>query len=104
MRERNAPLQRCYGPANRHWRPDAQSHAGARQASRSESESDITGPLGGDTRQTPIIELPDGSSLQLRFTRFNVAPDRFESRMERSTDGGKTWTPGNRQVFERQPR
>jgi hypothetical protein len=64
----------------------------------------MTGPLGGDTRQTPVTPMPDGSTLQLRFTRSKVEADRFESRMEASSDGGKTWVPGNRQVFERRPR
>jgi CubicO group peptidase (beta-lactamase class C family) len=45
--------------------------------------------------------MSDGSTLQLRFTRYNVEPDRFESRMESSTDGGATWTQGNHQVFVR---
>jgi hypothetical protein len=39
--------------------------------------------------------------MQLRFTRFNVTDDRFESRMEVSTDGGSSWRPGNHQVFKR---
>lgn len=61
----------------------------------------MTGPFGGETRETPSVEMPDGSSLKLRFTRFNVTQNRFESRMERSKDGGATWTLGNRQVFVR---
>ncbi|MGQ0736902.1 MAG: hypothetical protein ACT4QD_25030 [Acidobacteriota bacterium] len=63
----------------------------------------MTGPLGGETRLTQPFKTPDGGEAQLRFTRFNVAPNRFESRMERSVDGGRTWLPGNHQVFERQP-
>ena len=39
--------------------------------------------------------------MRLRFTRYNVTPDRFESRMDYSTDGGATWTQGNHQVFVR---
>jgi hypothetical protein len=62
----------------------------------------MTGPLGGETRQTEFVAA-DGTRQQLRFTRSNVTPGRFESRMERSSDGGKTWVPGNRQVFQRQP-
>lgn len=62
----------------------------------------MTGPLGGDRRQTPAVPMPDGGTLQLRFTRSSVTPTRFESRMERSTDGGKTWLPGNHQVFVRE--
>ncbi len=61
----------------------------------------MTGPAGGETRATPVTPTDDGSSLQLRFTRFNVTADRFESRMEMSTDGGTSWKPGNHQVFRR---
>ena len=61
----------------------------------------MTGPQDSETRETPLVAMPDGSTLKLRFTRFNVTPDRFESRMERSTDGGETWSLGNRQVFNR---
>lgn len=61
----------------------------------------MTGPVDGETRETPIVTRADGSTLKLRFTRFNVAPDRFESRMERSTDGGETWVQGNHQLFVR---
>ena len=39
--------------------------------------------------------------MQLRFTRFAVTPDRFESRMEVSLDGGESWKPGNHQLFVR---
>jgi len=42
-----------------------------------------------------------GRSRQLRFTRFNIGPDRFESRMEVCMDDGRTWRPGNHQVFTR---
>jgi hypothetical protein len=59
-----------------------------------------TGPAGGETRSTaPMPRGRDG--MQLRFTRFNVTADRFESRMERSLDGGLSWKPGNHQVFKR---
>ncbi|MEZ5681844.1 MAG: hypothetical protein R3E14_11210 [Erythrobacter sp.] len=61
----------------------------------------MTGPQSSETRETPVVAMPDGSTLKLRFTRFNVSQDRFESRMERSTDGGETWSLGNRQVFNR---
>ncbi len=62
----------------------------------------MTGPLGGDRRETAPVRSPDGGTLQLRFTRSHVTPTRFESRMERSSDGGKTWIPGNHQVFARE--
>jgi hypothetical protein len=61
----------------------------------------MTGPAGGETRSTPPTPLAGGGSMQLRFTRFNVTPDRFESRMEVSLDGGASWKPGNHQVFKR---
>jgi hypothetical protein len=61
----------------------------------------MTGPLGGATRTTPPFPTADGGSGQLRFTRFNVEADSFESRMEYSSDGGKIWSPGNHQVFMR---
>ena len=61
----------------------------------------MTGPAGGETRSTPPTAMSDGSRMQLRFTRFNVAPNRFESRMEVSTDGGTNWKPGNHQLFVR---
>jgi len=37
----------------------------------------------------------------MRFTRYNVANDKFESRMEYTDDGGKSWKPGNHQSFRR---
>ncbi len=61
----------------------------------------MTGAFGDSVRRTPGVVMPNGATLQLRFTRYNVAPNRFESRMERSLDGGKTWQAGNHQVFRR---
>jgi hypothetical protein len=61
----------------------------------------MTGPAGGETRTTPAVQTADGGTMQLRFTRFNVTANRFESRMEVSTDGGSNWRPGNHQVFSR---
>jgi len=61
----------------------------------------MTGPADGETRTTPPTPLADGRSMILRFTRSAVTPDRFESRMEVSMDGGATWKPGNHQVFLR---
>ena len=61
----------------------------------------MTGPLGGDVRSTQEYEDSSGGVGQLRFTRYNVSPDRFESRMEYTEDGGKTWKPGNHQEFRR---
>jgi len=54
-----------------------------------------------EQRATPATLLADDRSMRLRFTRFNVQPDRFESRMEVSFNGGSTWRPGNHQVFTR---
>jgi hypothetical protein len=61
----------------------------------------MTGPLDAETRYSQTFKTPDGTDMQLRFTRSHVTPDRFESRMERTVDGGKTWLPGNHQVFTR---
>lgn len=61
----------------------------------------MTGALGTETRLTPEYETADGGTGQLRFTRFNVAQDAFESKMEYTSDGGKTWLPGNHQSFRR---
>jgi hypothetical protein len=61
----------------------------------------MTGPADGETRTTPDTVMPDGSTIRLRFTRSNITRDRFESRMEVSSDRGATWTPGNHQVFVR---
>ena len=61
----------------------------------------MTGALGGDTRYTQEFPTPEGATGQLRFTRYNVSVDSFESKMEYTTDGGETWTPGNHQVFTR---
>jgi hypothetical protein len=61
----------------------------------------MAGPAGSETRTTPPMPAAGGGTMQLRFTRFNVTPDRFESRMEVSTDGGSSWKPGNHQVFSR---
>jgi hypothetical protein len=61
----------------------------------------MTGEAGDETRYTQEFDARDGARAQLRFTRFNVEPDRFESRMEYTTDGGTTWIPGNHQLFTR---
>lgn len=63
----------------------------------------MTGPLGEETRYTQEFDTTTGGKGQLRFTRFNVRPDAFESRMEYTEDGGATWKPGNHQVFRRRP-
>jgi hypothetical protein len=61
----------------------------------------MTGPLGEETRHSQEYELPGGGKGQLRFTRYNVTEDSFESKMELTEDGGKTWKAGNHQVFRR---
>jgi hypothetical protein len=60
----------------------------------------MTGPLGGEERLSQEYKTANGMA-QLRFTRFNVAPDAFESRMDYTEDGGATWLPGNHQTFRR---
>jgi hypothetical protein len=61
----------------------------------------MTGPLGGSTRYSQEYQDSSGGTGQLRFTRFNVSDDGFESKMEYTDDGGETWKPGNHQVFRR---
>jgi hypothetical protein len=61
----------------------------------------MTGPLGGETRTSQAFPTQEGGTAQLRFTRSAVTPDTFESRMEYTEDGGKTWKPGNHQLFRR---
>ena len=61
----------------------------------------MTGALGGEERVSQEFPTTDGGTMRLRFTRYNVSNDAFESRMEYTLDGGKTWNPGNHQVFRR---
>ena len=63
----------------------------------------MTGPLGGEERLSQEYPTVGGGEGRLRFTRFNVSPDSFESRMEYTEDGGQSWKPGNHQVFLRAP-
>lgn len=60
----------------------------------------MTGRLGGDQRMSQEFKTETGMG-RLRFIHFNVTKERFESRMEYTEDGGKTWKPGNHQVFTR---
>lgn len=61
----------------------------------------MTGKDGSDIRSTEDRKMSDGSTMRLRFTRYGVEPNRFWSKMEYSTDSGKTWAQGNRQRFDR---
>ncbi len=61
----------------------------------------MTGALGDEVRISQEYTKPDGGQARLRFTRFNITDDSFESRMEVTEDGGKTWKPGNHQTFRR---
>ena len=61
----------------------------------------MTGPLGGETRHSQEYKGACGAGSQLRFTRYNVTSDAFESKMEYTDDGGKTWKPGNHQTYRR---
>ena len=61
----------------------------------------MVGPDTSETRTTPNTPMADGSTMMLRFTRYDVQEDSFRSRMEISTDGGQTWEMGNEQRFER---
>lgn len=62
----------------------------------------MIGPDEGPTRTTPDTPMADGSTMMLRFTRHDVTPNSFRSRMEISVDGGTTWRTGNRQHFTRE--
>ncbi len=61
----------------------------------------MTGAVGEEIRYSQPYKSPSGSEQQLRFTRFNITPDFFESSMEYTTDGGNSWLPGNHQIFTR---
>lgn len=61
----------------------------------------MSGPIDGEVRTTELRTLPDGSTIQLRFTREAVEPDSFESRMEVRSSADGEWRPGNHQVFRR---
>lgn len=61
----------------------------------------MTGADDAEVRETASVPMSDGTTLKLRFTRFNITADRFESKMERSTDGGASWQIGNHQLFTR---
>lgn len=61
----------------------------------------MTGPLGEEQRTTREFKTREGQTAQLRFTRYNVSENAFESRMDYTTDGGETWTQGNHQQFRR---
>ncbi|MGQ0385165.1 MAG: hypothetical protein ACT4UP_10850 [Gammaproteobacteria bacterium] len=60
----------------------------------------MTGAPGEELR-TSAPPAADGSKRQLRFTRFNVERNCFESRLDVSTDGGASWRPGNHLRFVR---
>lgn len=61
----------------------------------------MSGALGEEVRTTEEFATSSGGTGQLRFTRYNVSEDRFESKMEYTEDGGRTWQPGNHQQFVR---
>lgn len=63
----------------------------------------MTGPLGEEYRLTQEFPNRAGGTRRLRFTRFNVTPNTFESKMEYTDDGGQTWVAGNHQRFSRLP-
>lgn len=61
----------------------------------------MTGAADEEVRTTRPFRSADGKETQMRFTRYNVKADSFESKMEYTQDGGKTWLSGNHQVFRR---
>jgi hypothetical protein len=63
----------------------------------------MAGAAGADTRATASVKLADGRRMLQRYTRYAVGPDRFESRLETSYDGGRTWKPDLHQLYVRAP-
>ena len=63
----------------------------------------MSGAAGAEIRTTSAIALPDGRPMLQRHTRYGIAADRFESRMETSYDGGTSWKLGHHQLFVRMP-
>lgn len=61
----------------------------------------MSGAAKDEIRTTQPFRSEDGKEMRLRFTRYNVKPNGFESRMEYTNDDGKTWLPGNHQIFTR---
>jgi len=61
----------------------------------------MAGPLGSEERRSQEFKTSGGGVGRLRFRRFNVSADAFESRMDYTEDGGTTWTAGNHQHFRR---
>lgn len=62
----------------------------------------MTGPLGGNRRMSQEFATANRATRRLLFTPLKVTPEAFESKMEYTDDGGKTWTAGNHQRFVRQ--
>lgn len=63
----------------------------------------MSGPAGAESRTTASVALSDGRQMLQRYTRYGIAADRFESRMETSYDGGTSWKLGHHQLFVRVP-
>jgi hypothetical protein len=63
----------------------------------------MSGPAGAETRTTAAIALRDGRRMLQRYTRYGIAANRFQSRMETSFDGGVSWKLGHHQLFVRVP-
>ena len=61
----------------------------------------MTGPPGGEERLSQECKTSDGGAGRLRCTRSNVSTDAFESRMDCTHCGGRTWKPVNHQHFTR---
>ena len=61
------------------------------------------GELGGEFQWTSAPrENPDGSSLVMRFTHYDIEKDSFKALGEYSRDGGETWIAFSRQHLTRQ--
>lgn len=62
----------------------------------------MSSPASLGTHARRQAKAPEPRALT-RFTRFSIAEDRFEAKVERSLDGGRTWRPSEHHLFVRAP-
>ena len=63
----------------------------------------MSGDLEGEFQwTTEPMENPNGGTLMVRFTHYDIEPDSFKALGEISRDGGETWTAFSRQTLTRQ--
>lgn len=65
----------------------------------------LRGGMGDYVMTTQPRSTRAGRTIMYRFTHHNIQPDSFEATMERSVDGGRTWTKANmaQRVVRRRP-